>query len=141
MAKTPNHRNSPRPNCERVTCLWAPPFLNPHPILSTSSPPPRHLVASLDSQSHLSQPGVKGQASSSASTLPHSFSTDKISLQWAWQATKRRPRRSNEYDTQGKAAGSRREQWVTEPTPHTYSHTPVTRHSHWANACTPVPPP
>lgn len=39
---------------KEATCLWAPPFLNPHPVLSTS-PPPRHLAASLDSQSHLSQ--------------------------------------------------------------------------------------
>lgn len=38
---------------KEATCLWAPPFLNPHPVLSTS--PPRHLAASLDSQSHLYQ--------------------------------------------------------------------------------------
>lgn len=38
---------------KEATCLWAPPFLNPHPVLSTS--PPRHLAASLDSQSHLHQ--------------------------------------------------------------------------------------
>lgn len=37
---------------KEAMCLWAPPFLNPHPVLSTS-PPPRHLAASLDSQSHL----------------------------------------------------------------------------------------
>lgn len=31
---------------KEATCLWAPPFLNPHPVLSTS--PSRHLTAFLD---------------------------------------------------------------------------------------------